>query len=108
MRGIIWAYNFKDGIQYLNEQIIEDYKKVGINAARKANDKFRNWVQFDNGDYWQVIFAGEPSHARGNKANISYIDYRISQEIVDTVITPSTICPPYQAIRYYYPPDKKE
>lgn len=106
MRGIVWAYRMEDGIQYLIEQVIKDYKKIGINVTEMQKSLTNSWVQFENGDYWKVLAAAH--HSRGHRANVSYIDYRIDSECIDTIIRPSTIYPPFQAFRYYYPPDKKE
>lgn len=106
MRGIVWAYRMDDGVQYLFEQVVEDYKKIGINATKTQKSLTNSWVQFENGDYWKVVGAG--THARGHRANVSYIDYRIDPECIDTIIKPATVFPPFQAFRYYYPPDKKE
>lgn len=105
MRGIIWAYRLEDGLQEL-EEVIEDYKKIGVEVARKQLISTNSWVIFGNGDYWKVVAAA--NHSCGHRANVSYIDYRIDPECIDTIIKPATVFPPFQAFRYYYPPDKKE
>ena len=50
---------------------------------------------------WRVVRASDSG--RGYAANVSYIDYRISQEIINTIIKPATKSWPYQAFRFYFP-----
>ena len=34
MKGIVWAYRMDDGVQYLFEEVVENYKKIGINTIK--------------------------------------------------------------------------
>ena len=56
-------------------------------------------VKFENGDVWRVCGAIEAS--RGYRANVSYIDHRISKEFVDVVIKPITRLHPFHAYKYF-------
>ena len=101
MNGIIWAYEIESGNEKLSE-IIRDYGRIKVFPVRQRISKYGSWVIFDNGDYWKVRGAADSS--RGHRANVSYIDRRISQEIVNDIIRAQTILPPYQAFKYYgYP-----
>ena len=60
-----------------------------------------SWILFDNDDIWRVVRAADSG--RGHSTNVSYIDRRISQEIINTVIKPATKAMPYQAFRFYLP-----
>lgn len=98
MTGIIWGSTFKRGVQQL-EKIEESYKAILVPCEKKIIGKDIYELRFGNGDYWRVLTAS--STCRGFKANISYIDRDIKLEIVDTVIYPTTIAPPYNAIHYF-------
>lgn len=101
MKGLVWGYTFSDGISKM-EEIEQNYRHIGINTIRKNISKTNYWIEFDNGDLWRVVRSNES--ARGYKANISYVDARIDPDFVCTVIRYSTYLPPYNAIRYFYPP----
>ena len=101
MRGIIWAYE-SDGA---NEKLLEienQYARMGVKPIQRViNRAVGSWISFDNGDVWRVVRASDSG--RGHSANISYIDRRISQEIINTIIKPATKAMPYQAFRFYLP-----
>lgn len=103
MRGIIWALNREDGKQELLK-MKENYKSISINPVREIMSSGEMAITFDNGDYWRVVLAS--TSARGYRANISYIDYRIDTEIVKQIIYPASIGRPYNAIHVYYPEQK--
>ena len=98
MRGIVWGYTFRDGVNKLKE-IEENYNRIGIKSDNKRKTKNNYSIIFSNGDNWQVARYSESS--RGLKANISYVDIRIDLEFVNTIIKYSTYLPPYNAIRYF-------
>ena len=107
VRGIIWAYDLDSG----NEQLLElkrKYQLLGINPVKERISKTVNsFIAFDNGDVWRAVYAAES--ARGQRANISYIDRRIPEDIINCVIKPCTLNIPYSAYHYYGPfLDKKE
>jgi hypothetical protein len=98
MIGIVWGANEQNAKEQLNK-IIEGYAYVKIPPESIQENYVSKSVVFTNGDIWRAIVARE--NARGYRANISYIDRQISQYLVDIIIKPITICPPFQAIHYY-------
>lgn len=97
MKGLVWGLHFEDGCRKL-EWIIQNYVSIGYEPQiRRSKSEFS--VSFDNGDYWKICRIQDC--ARGNKVNISYIDHRIPQEIVNTIIRPCTIALPYQGLYYF-------
>ena len=85
------------------KEIEEQYERLGYKPLTKRNGNASNTYElvYANGDMWQAVRAGE--NARGYKANISYIDRSISDYLIDVVIKPATVSPPYTAIHYFYP-----
>ena len=107
VRGIIWAYDRDSG----NEQLLEikrKYQLLDIQPVKERISKSSgSFIAFDNGDTWRSVCAAES--ARGQRANISYIDRRVPEDIVNCVIKPCTLDIPYSAYHYYGPfLDKKE
>lgn len=107
VRGVIWAYDRESG----NEQLLEikrKYQLLDIQPIQERISKSNNsFIAFDNGDTWRSVYAAES--ACGQRANISYIDRRVPEDIVNCVIKPCTLDIPYSAYRYYGPfLDKKE
>lgn len=101
MRGIIWAYLTDDANEKLL-QIEEQYARMNIKPMKRIiNKSAGSQILFDNGDMWKVVRASD--NGRGYSTNISYIDRRISQEIINTIIKPATKAMPYQAFRFYLP-----
>ena len=100
MRGIVWAYNTDDAIAKLLE-IEEDYNRLGIKPTNRVIGKSQTYIVFGNGDMWRVIRASDSG--RGYATNVSYIDRRISQETINTIIKPATKSWPFQAFKFYYP-----
>lgn len=102
MRGIVWGSSFQIAKNKLKE-IEKQYERLGYKPLTKRNGNASNTYElvYANGDMWQAITAGE--NARGYKANISYIDRSISDYLIDAVIKPATVSPPYTAIHYFYP-----
>ena len=102
MRGIVWGSSFQIAKNKLKE-IEEQYERLGYKPLTKRNGNASNTYElvYANGDMWQAVRAGE--NARGYKANISYIDRSITDDIIDRIIKPATISPPYTAIHYFYP-----
>ena len=100
MRGIVWAYNTDDAIAQLLE-IEEDYDRLGIKPTNRVIGKSQTYIVFGNGDMWRVVRASDSG--RGYATNVSYIDRRISQETINTIIKPATKSWPFQAFKFYYP-----
>lgn len=101
MRGIVWAYDTDDAIKKLLE-IEEDYNRFGIATYKKViNKSSGSYIIFANNDMWRVVRASDCS--RGYAANVSYIDRRISQDTINTIIKPATKSWPWQAFRFYLP-----
>lgn len=101
MRGIVWAYLSEDGNEKLLE-IEEQYARMDVKPVRRVISTVAgSWIQFDNSDVWKVVRASDSG--RGNSANVSYIDRRISQDVINTIIKPATKAMPYQAFRFYLP-----
>lgn len=100
MIGIVWGKTRERANKQL-AQIVEDYHFRDIKVVDKKESKYTtNYVKFDNDDVWKAI--GAVDSARGNKCNISYIDKGIDIETIQTIIIPSTICPPYQAFKFFW------
>lgn len=102
MRGLVWGLTFNDGLLQM-QKIEQSYLFLGYSIVRKISGNQSYHVVFDNGDIWKVVRSVES--ARGHRANISYVDIRISQEFIETIIRHCTYLPPYNAIRYFYPED---
>ena len=100
MRGIVWAYNTDDAIAKLLK-IEEDYGRLGIKPTNRVIGKSQTYIVFSNGDMWRVVRASDSG--RGYAANVSYIDRRISQETINTIIKPATNSWPFQAFKFYCP-----
>ena len=102
MRGIVWGSSFQIAKNKLKE-IEEQYERLGYKPLTKRNGNASNTYElvYANGAMWQAVRAGE--NARGYKATISYIDRSIPDHLIDTIIKPATISPPYTAIHYFYP-----
>ena len=107
VRGVIWAQDRDSG----NEQLLEikrKYELLDIHPVQERISKSSySFIFFDNGDTWRSVYAAES--ACGQRANISYIDRRVPEDIVNCVIKPCTLDIPYSAYHYYGPfLDKKE
>lgn len=101
MRGIIWAY-LSEGANEQLFKIEEQYARMGVKPIQRVvNKSAGSWISFDNGDVWRVVRASDSG--RGHSANVSYIDRRISQEVINTIIKPATKAMPYQAFHFYLP-----
>lgn len=102
MRGIVWGSSFQIAKNKLKE-IEEQYERLGYKPLTKRNGNASNTYElvYANGDMWQAVRVSE--NARGYKVNVSYIDRAIPDHLIDTIIKPATISPPYTAIHYFYP-----
>ena len=97
MKAIIWGLTFNDAkIKLLD---IEEKYRPYTNVATKCNTNSTYEIIFENGDRWFACEANDGS--RGHRCNISYVDSRISQEIVNGIIKNCTTAEPYQAITYF-------
>lgn len=94
MKGIIWGRTSTSAIDKL-DQIAAQYEQLHIYPISKNEYN----IIYENGDYWRICLGN--TFSRGYKCNISYIDNSIPNEIIETIILPSTTRPPYQGIIYY-------
>ena len=104
IRGGIWCINFIDGIRQL-EQIESNYLLIGIDSVQKIVGNNSAYITFKNGDRWRVISIHN-DNGRGQRFNVSYIQYGINEEIINNFIKPATIAQPFNAINYFYPFDR--
>lgn len=72
-----------------------------IFPVKKVIGHFEAYIIFENNDFWKVVKG--TTNSRGQRANVSYIDCRIPQKIVDEVIKPCSISYPFQGFKYYGP-----
>lgn len=79
------------------QEVIKDYARIGINPIRQGNNN--SFVYFDNGDIWRAVQAND--NARGFKWNVAYIDADTDRTILNQVILPCGIRPPYRAINWF-------
>ena len=98
MKGNVYGSTIEIANQEL-EQIIEDYKSMGYFIIRYIKRLNGSFVEFNNADFWQAIYAGDGQ--RANRCNVAYIDRNINQNIVDCIIKPAITLKPFQAERYY-------
>lgn len=98
MKGIVWGRNFNRACRKL-DSIKHSYLIGYISIIQEVRTKHEYKLVFENGDSWRALSAGDWSY--GYKANISYIDSTIDEEIVHTIILPCTISLPYNAYNYY-------
>ena len=102
MKGIIWCArdsakeNWDKATEILTK-IVEDYLRSGHFCIKDKQLSSERVVTFDNGDQWKIVYASE--YQRGQKCNISYIQRSISKDIIDNIIKPCTIAPPFQGYK---------
>lgn len=108
MTGLIWVASqrhYNDGIEKL-KKIISNYEKLNIQLIQPLKiSKYLTTAKFSNGDIWQVMIASSPDTIRGHRCHKVYIDYDISNEIIEEVIKPTIISSPYQGITYFHTGD---
>ena len=105
MKGIIWSCVINDGIEQLLK-IEKEYNHMGIETQKKVIGTTQSYIIFDNNDIWRVVRTSDC--CRGYATNISYIDRRIPQNIINTIIKPATKAWPYQAFKFYFPSSCRE
>lgn len=106
MKGIVWSYCNDDANEKLLE-IEKQYASIGIYPIKRFITKnICSQIIFDNNDIWRVVKASDCG--RGQCVNISYIDRRIPQDIIDIIIKPQTKAYPYQAFKFYFPSSCRE
>ena len=94
MKGIIW-YRNRDRAEEELEILKRDYSYYHISPIKVSKD----YIVFDNGDEWRMVLASDKMH--GLRCNISYIEYGISEQLVYTVIAPSTTASPWHGSTYF-------
>ena len=98
MKGIVWGLTFEDA-KFKLKKIEEAYQPY-TDIINKRESKHSYELTFSNGDHW-IACNGSECH-RGRRCNISYIDARLNEEIVQCIIKPITVLGPFHAINYYY------
>ena len=98
MKGLVWGLTFKDGCSKMDD-IKQSYLLYGYNITKEVKTKQNCHIIFDNGDYWKVVRLTES--ARGNKANLSYVDSRIEDLHMLDMIRYCTCAGPWNAIKFY-------
>ena len=98
MKGNVYGSTIEIANQEL-EHIIEEYKTMGCLVTRYVKRLNGSFVEFNNADFWQAVYAGNGQ--RANRCNIAYIDRNINQNIIDCIIRPAITLKPFQAERYY-------
>lgn len=103
MQGIIWYYgkgHRQAAIDKL-KSILHNYElHTNIKVVKQSYSINSSYIIFNNGDTWSICPATQSS--RGYKCNISLVDYSTPLEFVNTIIRPSTISYPYNALDYWY------
>lgn len=99
MRGLVWGNTYEVGKKML-ESVKNDYLLSGYEIAKEINSKSSNYIIFNNGDVWEAVSPRDS--ARGNKANISYIDSKITDADALSMIRACTIAKPWNAIKIIY------
>ena len=100
MNGIVWGNRWISAVKQL-DQIATKYEQLHINPVQIVKTKTEYTITYENGDNWRALRGNDNS--RGYRCNISYIDYNIPNNIIDTIIKPCTIRFPYHGFEYYYP-----
>lgn len=98
MKGIIYCSKYSKGNEILLD-IINNYEKSHIALISKHIKNIGSFAKFANGDTWIVVRAG--NSARGYRWNIAYIERNISYDIYRTIISPSAMLYPYNAIHLW-------
>lgn len=98
MKGIVWYKDKTEGFEKLKE-IQQQYEKMLYKTTqiKSINNSFE--MQCENGDFWIACPARDCF--RGHKCNISYIQRGIPENVISTIIRPSTVAYPYQAFKYW-------
>lgn len=98
MKGIVWGLDRPTCSGRLDTLITEYELYWKIKPKRIKQSRCSYAVEFENGDIWEAVAAGNSS--RGRKCNISLVDKRIPYDLL-LMIKCATVCPPYSAITYY-------
>lgn len=99
MKGIIY---YESSFEKANEELkkmVDRYNQMNISVTKCHYKRISSWVEFENGDTWQIIRAN--NNARGLACNIAYIERGIEKSIIDTVIKPALKAKPYTAFNFW-------
>ena len=101
MRGLVWGSTYEIGKRML-ESVKEEYLFSGYKIVEEVNSKNSrtNYIIFNNGDVWKVVSPTDS--ARGNKANLSYVDNNITDVDALSMIRACTIARPWNAIKFVH------
>lgn len=94
MRGIVWYEERVGDAHNMLKTLQDNYARMGYNITRK---KF-TFFEAENGDRWDIRRA---ESSRGYRANVSYIDKNIPQEVIERIIMPQTSAHPWFAVNYF-------
>lgn len=95
MIGYIWYDILDEKIKNKWNLLIQNYQSLGIVAKKIVDNKHSHKVEFSNGDIWRMVPASDD--IKVHRCNISYIDIRISPEVISTIINHVTTRMPYHA-----------
>ena len=91
LRIIILSDTYDRALQFIREQLGEDYKKIGCEVTTKTDNVIykNNWIEFR----WCKPNIG----MCGYRANVIYIDNKcaITDEVLDTLWMPFIACYPH-------------
>ena len=99
MRGLVQGNTYEVRKRML-ESIKTDYLLSGYEITKEINNYSSNYIIFNNGDIWKAVPPRDS--ARGNKANLSYVDSRITDAGSLSIIRGCTIAQPWNAIKIIY------
>ena len=101
MKGLVWGSTYEIGKRML-QSIKEEYLFSGYKIVEEIDSKNSriNIIIFDNGDIWKVVPPNDS--ARGNKANLSYVDSNITDMDILSIIRACTVAKPWNAIKFVY------
>ena len=99
MKGIIY---YESSFEKANEELkkmVDRYNQMNISVTKCHYKRIGSWVEFENGDTWQIIRAN--NNARGLACNIAYIERGIEKSIIDTVIKLALKAKPYTTFNFW-------
>ena len=99
MKGIIY---YESSFEKANEELkkmVDRYNQMHIPVIKCYYKKHGSWAEFENGDIWKVLGAGD--RARGCKWNIAYIERSISLDTYRCIIVPAATDFPFAATRLW-------
>ena len=99
MIGIIFYKDQTNG-KYQFQKIIKNYEQLKIKIVKIRTSQNYDEVKFENGDFWQAVPLS--SNTKGQRCNVAYVEWDITQEEIYTIIEPMLTLKPYTAIHIFY------